>query len=153
MLHPAIRYLDATALRARWGRHARGLQLLVALTVGVVSGMPMGCALKSASPDVAAPRRPASSGVAVRPVDADASMLEPLRTRASIGDTLSNLALIDVLLDRFDATGDPGQLHEAMIWIDRRWLMSGEAEAAPRVQAHYCGQPVVRWHLLCHPGE
>lgn len=152
-MHPAIRYLDPLALRAGLGRHVRGLPLLVALTVGVAFGVPLGCALNSASSNAAVPHRPASGGVAVRPFDADASMLEPLRGRASSGDTLSNLALIDVLLDRFDATGDPGSLYEAMIWIDRRWLMSGDAEAAPRVQARYCGQPVVRWHLLCHPGE
>lgn len=152
-MHPAIRYLDPLALRAGLGRHVRGLQLLVALIAGVAFGAPLGFALHSASSNAAVPRRPASSSVAVRSFDADASMLERLRSRASSGDTLSNLTLIDVLLDRFDATGDPVPLYEAMLWIDRRWLMSGEAEAAPRVLARYCGQPVVRWHLLCHPGE
>ena len=152
-MHPAIRYLDPLALRAGVGRHVRGLQLLVASVVGVAFGVTLGLALNSASSDETLPHRPASSSVAARTFDTDASMLEPLRSRASSGDTLSNLALIDVLLDRFDATGDPGSLYEAMIWIDRRWLMSGDAEAAPRVQARYCGQPVVRWHLLCHPGE
>lgn len=152
-MHPAIRYLDPLALRAGLGRHARGLQLLVALIVGVAFGAPLGFALNTASSNAAASHRPASSSVALRSFDAEASVLEALRSRASSGDTLSNLALIDVLLDRFDATGDSGSLYEAMIWIDRRWLMSGDAEAAPRVQARYCGQPVVRWHLLCHPGE
>lgn len=152
-MHPAIRYLDRMAVRAVWDRHVRGLPLLVALAVGVAFGVPLGFTLNSPASNVAAPYRPALSSVAVRPFDADASMLEPLRTRASSGDTISTLALIDVLLDRFDSTADAGSLYEAMIWIDRRWLMSGDAEAVPRVQAHYCGQPVVRWHLLCHPGE
>lgn len=151
-MHPAIRYLDAIA-SAGWGRHVRGLPLLVALTVGGAFGVHLGFALNSANSNAAVPHRPASSSVALRSLEVDASTLEPLRTQASSGDTLSNLKLIDVLLDRFDATGDPGALYEAMIWIDRRWLMSGYAEAGPRVQARYCGQPVVRWHLMCYPGE
>jgi hypothetical protein len=150
-MHPAIRYLDAMA-RAGLGRHVRWLPLFVALTVGGAFG-PLGFALNSASSNAAVPHRPASSSVAVRSFEVDALTLEPLRTQAAGGDTLANLKLIDVLLDRFDATGDPGALYEAMIWVDRRWLMSGYAEAGPRVQARYCGQPVVRWHLMCHPGE
>lgn len=151
-MHPAIRYLDAIA-SAGLGRHVRGLPLLVALTVAGALGVQLGFALNSKKSNAAVPRGPASSSVAVRSLEDDASMLELLRTQASSGDTLSNLKLIEVLLDRFDATGDPGALYEAMIWIDRRWLMSGYAEAGPRVQARYCGQPVVRWHLMCHTGE
>lgn len=151
-MHPVIRYLDAIA-SAGLGKHVRGLPLLVALAVGGAFGVPLGFALNSASSNAAGSHRLASSSIAVRSFAADASMLEPLRTHALSGDTLSNLTLIDVLLDRFDATGDPGALYEAMIWIDRRWYMSGYAEAGPRVQARYCGQTVLRWHLLCHPGE
>lgn len=115
--------------------------------------VPLGLSLNSAVSNASAPRWLVSSGGAGLHFDADASVLEPLRTRASSGDTLSSLALVDVLLDRFDSTADPGSLYEAMIWIDRRWLMSGEVEAVSRVQARYCGHPVVQWHLLCHPGE
>lgn len=152
-MHPSNRYIHPLAARAVLGRHVRALPLLVALTVGVACGVPLGLSLNSAVSNASAPRWLVSCSGAGLHFDADASVLEPLRTRASSGDTLSSLALVDVLLDRFDSTADPGSLYEAMIWIDRRWLMSGEVEAVSRVQARYCGHPVVQWHLLCHPGE
>lgn len=152
-MHPAIRYLNLLTPLAGLGRHVRALPLLVGVGVGVALGVPLGSTLNLASSNAVALQRPAAGSNAAQSFNADASMLETLRTRASSGDTLPNLELIDVLLDQFDATGDTGPLYEAMIWVDRRWLMSGEAEAAPRVQARYCGHPVVRWHTLCQLGE
>ena len=93
---------------------------------------------------------------AVAPLQArtsSSSLLDRLRGEAAAGDLLSLRELSNALLDRYDAAGDPQDLFEAMVWVDRQWELSGGTDAAPRIVARYCDQRVMRWHWLCISGE
>jgi hypothetical protein len=81
------------------------------------------------------------------------SRLDLLRREAAGGDLLSLRELSNALFDRYDSAGDPQDLFEGMVWVDRQWELSGSADTAPRIVARYCDQRVVRWHWLCISGE
>lgn len=119
----------------------------VALAAGAVTAFAVG----RDSPHPATPQLMASRTPAAQPLGP--SGLDPLRNEALMGDEMSRRRLIGILFDRFDANGDAGDLYEAMVWLDRQWDRTGQAEQGPRVVAHYCGQRVVRWHRLCDAGE
>lgn len=102
---------------------------------------------------VQAAMKPAPARGTAASTPADPSRFHSLRNEAASGDERSNRKLAGALLDRYDLTGNSDDLYEAMVWVDRRWDNSGEAELAARVIAQYCGQRVVRWHRICAFGE
>lgn len=133
---------------------AHRIQLIGAFAAGAtVSGALVASAMNSPPLNDAATPRPARVAAAAPPALAGQSRLDLLRNEAASGDGFSNRELATALMDSYDQTGDPDTLYEAMVWVDRRWNVSGNAELAPRVVANYCGQSVVRWHWLCLLGE
>ena len=126
------------------GAFAGGALLSVAILV--LSSGGVGAASKAS-------HRP---GHAVAPVQArlpSSVQLDLLRGEAAAGDLLSLRELSNALFDRYDAAGDPQDLFEAMVWVDRQWELSGSTDSAPRIVMHYCDQRVLRWHWLCISGE
>jgi hypothetical protein len=123
-----------------------------------VSGALISCALMAFAanrPNVntAAARQPAALATGAASILAVQSRPDLLRDEAAGGDDLSNRQLSHALLDRYDLTGNSDDLYEALVWVDRRWDVSGHAELAERVFARYCEHRVVRWHWYCAPGE
>lgn len=110
----------------------------------LVAGTLMAFAMNSPAGPVAAPRKPPQASTA---------SFDLLRNEAALGDDFSNRQLASALLDRYDLDGNPEDLYEALVWVDRRWDMSGNGELIARVVAHYCDQRVVRWHWFCLQGE
>lgn len=78
---------------------------------------------------------------------------DALRNEAANGEAFAVRQLAVALMDRYDLTASSDDLYEAVIWADRSWQQFGDAELLGRVTARYCGQQVVRWHLVCHSGE
>lgn len=96
---------------------------------------------------------PVQASVRPAPTHGPRSGLDHLRDEATLGNELANRDLVKTLLDRYDQRGDSDDLYEAMMWIDKQWELTGNAEMAGRVVASYCDQRVVRWHWLCSNGE
>lgn len=154
MLDRTVRSLCAAAQGAFTLRHSILVQLVASFLGGaLVSGAVLAFAMNTPPANGAAARKPARSATAAPPALAGPSALDLLRNAAASGDEFSNWELSNALMDRYDVTADPEELYEAMVWVDRRWGMSGKTELAARVTAHYCGQRVVRWHWLCNLGE
>ena len=119
----------------------------------IVSGALVAFAMNRPPQNDAATLNPARAAAAAPPLPMGQSRLDLLRNEAASGDDLSNRELATALIDRYDLSGDPDELYEAMVWVDRRWDLSGNAELSQRIVANYCGQRVVRWHWLCLLGE
>jgi hypothetical protein len=119
----------------------------------IVSGALVASAMNRPPPNDAAALKPARAAAAASSIPMGQSRLDLLRNEAASGDAHSNRELATALMDSYDLSGDPEELYEAMVWVDRRWDTSGNAELSQRVVANYCGQRVVRWHWLCLLGE
>ena len=81
--------------------------------------------------------------------------LDPLRVDALQGNVEASVGLAQLLLDRFDRTGEQDNLYEAFQWIARDWDQSGYPGPAlvQHVVLRHCTRAVLRWHPLCVSGE
>ena len=133
----------------------RVIQLAGSFAAGALaSGALLAFAAGSPPSNVVAPRSMAARPAAVPlPAVAGASRLGLPRNEAASGDELSNWQLSNALFDRYDASGEADDLYEALIWMERRRDVSGNAQLIARVVDRYCGQRVVRWHWFCVEGE
>lgn len=150
----AVLCLSATVQGAFMPRLSRRTELIGSFASGAL----IGCALLAFATDGApvnagATRKPARVASGASFILAAQSRPDLLRDEAARGDDFANRELSHALLDRYDLTGDSDDLYEALVWVDRRWALSGNAELAERVFARYCEHRVVRWHWFCAPGE
>lgn len=81
--------------------------------------------------------------------------LDPLRVDALQGNVDASVGLAQLLLDRFDRTGEQDNLYEAFQWIARDWdqVEFLRSDVIQRAVVDHCDGPVLRWHWLCVAGE
>ena len=81
--------------------------------------------------------------------------LDPLRVDALQGSVDASVQLAQLLLDRFDRTGEQDNLYEAFQWIARDWdqVEFLRGDVIQRAVVDHCDGPVLRWHWLCVAGE
>jgi hypothetical protein len=81
--------------------------------------------------------------------------LDPLRIDAWLGNMHASAELAQLLVARFEVSGQQEDLHEALQWIARDWDQSGYPGYAlvQHVVLRHCPRSVLRWHPLCVSGE
>lgn len=102
-----------------------------------------------ASANVRAPAAPIA-------YDAGEDALATLRADAAIGNELAGIALVQALLDRYEASGEQAALFEAAVFLDRHWdeqslLRSGVIQRV--VDRHCPVAPLLRHFWICEQGE
>lgn len=101
----------------------------------------------------AAPARAQSSASAA--TVPSPALISALRDRAAAGDPAARRALVPLLIAGHEASPTPQSLAETLYWTERAWGMldTRELQQVARFANAYCGEPAIRWHWICQPGE
>ncbi|WOO31597.1 hypothetical protein [Diaphorobacter limosus] len=147
---PSARAPRLGALRSVFG-WARVLPLLVAAGAGALVA---GLWLPLQRPPSTAGGATAAMATPLR--HAALPPLPELRANAAMGQPYAAADLIDLLLARYDADGDPQALFEAMLLLDRNWdqpqvLASGVIQQV--VQERCPAERLLRHFWICDQGE
>jgi hypothetical protein len=130
----------------RLPEHALLLALIGASAAALLAATPMPAAGQAL--DTELPER-------VRALAASNATLDELRASAAQGNAEASTALTSRLLDRYENTGNSGDLHEAMEWIARDWdeTRFRRSDEANLVTSGHCVRKALKTHWLCRPED